>query len=229
MFNFNFTSHDFKSPGYLKCSLPENVKKEVERTIKMLNNNEVESKDYRENLAGHLQKETSFPITEKLKYLVESLCDEYVSLFLEEDSGQYHGDCRKQLVEDGYEFKHILRSLWINYGKKHDFNPIHHHHGKFSFVLWVKIPYRLEDEDKVYPYANGTDAGRFAFIYPQSNSIYPIANIHVPSVEWDLILFPATLSHSVYPYFTSDEERVSISGNIYFEPVKSKKKKRKKK
>lgn len=28
MFNFDFTSHDFKSPGYLRCSIPEKVKKE---------------------------------------------------------------------------------------------------------------------------------------------------------------------------------------------------------
>ena len=32
-----------------------------------------------------------------------------------------------------------------------------------------------------------------------------------------LVLFPATLCHQVYPFFESDDYRVSISGNIYFD------------
>ena len=30
-----------------------------------------------------------------------------------------------------------------------------------------------------------------------------------------IILFPAKLSHTVYPFFTSDGYRISISGNLF--------------
>jgi hypothetical protein len=36
--------------------------------------------------------------------------------------------------------------------------------------------------------------------------------------EWEgkIALFPAKLNHLVYPFYTSDEPRISISGNIGF-------------
>ena len=40
-----------------------------------------------------------------------------------------------------------LDSFWVNYMKKHEFNPIHDHKGLFSFVVFVKIPYDLKKEE----------------------------------------------------------------------------------
>ena len=34
--------------------------------------------------------------------------------------------------------------------------------------------------------------------------------------EGDMIFFPAELNHSVFPFYTSDDYRISISGNIAF-------------
>jgi len=28
-------------------------------------------------------------------------------------------------------------------------------------------------------------------------------------------MFPSSMTHCVYPFFTSDKERISIAGNIY--------------
>jgi len=39
-----------------------------------------------------------------------------------------------------------------------------------------------------------------------------------PEINGSLVLFPSTLHHQVYPFFESDDYRVSISGNIYFDP-----------
>ena len=33
-----------------------------------------------------------------------------------------------------------LESLWVNYQKQHEFNPLHNHFGLISFVIWMKIP-----------------------------------------------------------------------------------------
>ena len=33
--------------------------------------------------------------------------------------------------------------------------------------------------------------------------------------EGRMLLFPASLMHSVYPFYNCDKERISISGNIF--------------
>ena len=221
-FNFNFESYTFSGPGYLRCSLPEEVKKEVQDAIEKIDRGEIETFDNRQNLAGHLQKETTFPITEKLNYLLKTLSSEYDSIFYmkqESSVSRFHPNCVEEFVENGYNFEFVLRDIWINYGKKYDFNPPHKHTGIYSFVLWVKIPYKFQEEEKVYPLANGS-SGKFEFFFPKANIPGCTGNITVDSVEWDLILFPSCLAHTVYPFYTSDEERISIAGNLYYEPVK---------
>jgi len=34
------------------------------------------------------------------------------------------------------------------------------------------------------------------------------------TMEGTVSMFPGTLTHCVYPFFTSDDERISIAGNI---------------
>ena len=221
MFNFDFQSEVFSSPGYLRCSLPEQVKKEVEDAIEKIDRGEIETCDKRSDLAGHLQKETTFPITPNLNYLLTALSGEYDKIFYGNTNGSFHPDFIKEFTENGYNFEFVLRDIWINYGKKYDFSPLHKHTGVYSFVLWVKIPYKFEDEEKVYPFTSDYgSSGKFKFYYPKANMPGCIANTTVDSVEWDLILFPSHLFHTVYPFYTSDEERISISGNLHYEPVK---------
>ena len=43
---------------------------------------------------------------------------------------------------------YFLKSFWVNYQKKHEFNPIHKHTGVYSFVIWLKIPFSWEDQNR---------------------------------------------------------------------------------
>lgn len=223
MIPFKFNSFNISFDGYLRLTLPEEVQKEIKKTIKKIENGKVQIDDQRPYLAGHLQKEISFPIGKKLKYVVEALCEEYDSIF-DVEKNSYHSNFISEFKNDGYDFKYVLRSLWINYGQKHDFNPIHSHSGVYSFVLWVKIPYKLEDEDKVYPCANGSNTGRFHFVTSNAIGKSTVSSHYIEYADWDLIFFPSSLCHTVYPFYTSDEERISIAGNLFYEPVKVKKK-----
>ena len=36
------------------------------------------------------------------------------------------------------------------------------------------------------------------------------------SFEGKMLMFPAKLQHLVYPFYTSDKERITVSGNIKF-------------
>ena len=45
-----------------------------------------------------------------------------------------------------------------------------------------------------------------------------ISNHYVPvdeSYENTMMLFPSKLMHCVYPFFTSDDYRISVAGNVY--------------
>jgi len=111
----------------------------------------------------------------------------------------------------------VLGPLWVNFQKKYEFNPLHNHSGMFSFVIWMKIPYDWRDE-KELPWVKGsnseTTVGNFVLVDPLMTNRTFFMN---KDIEGHCVFFPSNFYHMVYPFYTSDEERVSISGNIFFE------------
>ena len=84
------------------------------------------------------------------------------------------------------------------------------HHGMYSFVLWIKIPYTSEEEEEFYPATEGNcKSGKFEFFFLSSNG--SIISEVVSTNEWDL--------DHLYITQLNDEERISISGNIFFEMI----------
>jgi len=111
-----------------------------------------------------------------------------------------------------------LKMLWVNFQKKYEFNPLHHHTGLYSFVIWCKIPYdyRKEFELDLCKNSKVKYPGTFAFYHPDQNGRIEETCIHLdPSYEKRIVVFPSSLSHCVYPFYTSDDYRISISGNLY--------------
>ena len=118
-----------------------------------------------------------------------------------------------------YEPHMTVKTLWANFQKKNEFNPLHSHCSALSFVIWMQIPYRYEDECKTVP-AKNLDSpvrnGCFSFVY--TSVLGEVTNYDYylnPTFEGSLLVFPSQLMHQVYPFYTSDLERISISGNIY--------------
>jgi len=105
-----------------------------------------------------------------------------------------------------------LDKAWFNYQKRHEFIPVHLHAGVYSFVIWLDIPYNIDEELSFGKYASC-----FKFLYTSILGI-PMAKTLPISKEWvgKILLFPANLQHVVYPFFTSTGTRISISGNIIF-------------
>ena len=118
----------------------------------------------------------------------------------------------------------VLNNVWVNFQKKYEFNPIHNHSGVYSFVIWVKVPYKLIDEKQFSPgrEANCALSGKFCFVYTDVLGAIHQHTIPVDSsYEGKIILFPAKMSHTVYPFFSSDDYRISVSGNISLDTSKS--------
>ena len=107
----------------------------------------------------------------------------------------------------------MIDTPWINIQKKYEFIPNHTHDGVYSYALWVKIPYDIKEEFN----NDHCHASTFEFTY--NNVTGSINNLKIPiskEYEGKIIFFPAKLQHCVYPFYTSDENRISISGNIVF-------------
>jgi len=118
-----------------------------------------------------------------------------------------------------------LDDLWVNFQKKGEFQPIHNHRGVFSFVIWMDIPYQSKDEAKL-PFARTNDknpkGGNFSFVMSgdTSRSVREYMIQMSPEMNGYCCFFPSDVCHQVYPFYTSDKDRISISGNILYHSKK---------
>jgi hypothetical protein len=136
----NLEVHHFPSYGYLQDRIPEDLYNSLLRYISLEENKKIK---YNKELAGQIEEEYFLSnIDEEFyikleKYLLD-LVDVYDDIF------KYNS--RYKISINNMPFK--LGTLWVNYQKKYEYNPIHDHSGVYSFVIWIKIPYNLKDEEK---------------------------------------------------------------------------------
>ena len=111
-----------------------------------------------------------------------------------------------------------LESLWVNFQKKHEFNPPHDHSGVYSFVIWMQIPTSYEEQKKLPICAESNASGtisNFAFHY--TNSLGRVSQFIYnmeKEAEGYMVMFPSEMKHEVFPFYESKGERISISGNV---------------
>lgn len=197
--------NNFHNPGFIIADLPKNVFENLK-----LAETELQSSDYNHRLAGNIKKEYAFPQAKPIiNDTILSLCELYEKKY----------DYMKTLniLNKNLPIELNDDDVWINYQKKHEFNPVHDHSGIYSFVIWLKVPYNIENELNHSPGNNSNKcvAGHFEFVY--TNNLGLISCIQLPAdntYEGKICFFPARISHCVYPFYTSDDYRISISGNV---------------
>ena len=110
----------------------------------------------------------------------------------------------------------VIGSPWINYMKAGEFNPPHNHPlGQFSMVIYLQIPKELVKEyEETKDDHNSEGPGAICFQYGERLPFNICRYWRMPT-EGMLIVFPAWLQHYVHS-FTSNVERISVSGNIRF-------------
>ena len=160
------------------------------------------------SLAGQITKE--YQITKSLPLL---------NPFLEEMGRAYQKEWNYYPKENPNNNKLTVESVWVNMQKKLEVNPLHNHDGTLSFVAWLHIPFKLEDERNVENCKNSRTvelASTFQFVY--TTALGTIANCPMfveSGWEAKIVMFPAKLLHMVYPFQTSDDYRISIAGNLH--------------
>ncbi len=110
-----------------------------------------------------------------------------------------------------------LGGLWVNYQQQGEFNPLHQHDGQYSFVIWLQIPYDRDQERRAAPgQGKQCSAGDFHFVYTDSLGAVRSHEMRLdPSWRNTICLFPSELHHVVYPYYSTQDLRISVSGNLH--------------
>jgi hypothetical protein len=196
---------NFANYGFVKARIPDELLLNLTKEINELDYQT--ATPFNNNLAGNITLEFKL---EKNKDQLEQFLIEQCQAYTKNWNITY---TTKDLRSDDLE----LYSHWVNIQYKNEFNPMHSHDGVFSFALWIKVPYLIGDEiaRQNCKNSNAPRAGMFSFIY--TNIFGEIREAEFPvdkSYEGYVFIFPSSLQHTVYPFSTSDEPRISISGNL---------------
>ena len=176
--------------------------------VKWLKDNISDKHKKNKTLAGHIKNEHGY----------EKWPDELEQFLINSGVNHKHlmdyTDSIRVLTEP---LPFTLDSLWVNRQKKYEFNPPHNHSGVWSFIIFLKIPYKLEDEDKVFPKTSHPSprTSRLNFYCLENFGDILDWTVDVDkSFEGKMLMFPSKLMHSVNPFYTSNKYRITVSGNI---------------
>ena len=148
--------------------------------------------NYNDKLVGALNQQSSLVATEGLEdYLVHTSQNIWHTFF---QTCPYQGEFNPNYLE--------LRELWVNYQKPGQYNPYHCHHGVVSFVIFVDIPYGVEERKDF-----ASDGG-----FQLESRLINVDR----SWNGQVLMFPASTNHAVYPYHSTDKERITVAGNLFW-------------
>ena len=192
--------------GWLRYSLDD---KEIDYLWNCIDN---KKQYYKDQLAGNisssfkLEDENAWFFNQTLHPLIKIYAHEFTNLGVHTPTVNVH--------------PYTLGSWWVNYQKQHEFNPSHGHQGVYSFVIWLKIPTEHAEQNK----DNITNTPvRSAFQFHYQNILGEIMPFNYElgkNYEGKMLFFPSKLFHEVYPFYDCDEDRISISGNIFIDETR---------
>ena len=179
------------------------------------------NKCHKDKLAGNISK--SLLLEDLDSFFYKSVCVPLVKVYRENNKHKKGADPVSINTILGSKAKLLLNQFWVNFQYQTEFNPMHDHTGVYSFVIWMKIPYSWDEQIKLSQFKDiqkrNLKAGSFEFIYSDIfGDVMPCSYKLSPKYEGVMIFFPARLKHCVYPFYETEEPRISISGNLSYSP-----------
>jgi hypothetical protein len=198
---------------YSECKLPEDIFIKLKETIAREENNKIKINNFS---SGNIENQYKIikPDIDFLNFIEKRATEFHIKNKIE------YSDVEKS----GVELK--INSLWINKQKKYEFNPVHSHNGTVSFVCWVQIPYNLKDELNLNNCKNANSKMNSLFSLTYINYFGCLCHRSImvdKNYEGICLFFDSRLYHQVYPFYTSDDYRISVSGNFTIKPNAHKK------
>ena len=204
--------------GWVHTELEPDV---VEYLWKIIRKGEEANDNYKQRLAGNVSN--SLGIIDEDDFFQNRVLIPQVEIFRKNNGGS---DPVRNFVQMEFGTPLRLTEFWVNYQYPGEFNPYHFHGGAYSFAIWLKVPYDWETQ-KELPQFQGTKiqdrkVGCFEFEYiDMLGGIRNFAYRLSDAFEGQMVFFPASFRHSVYPFFTLPGEedgcRVSIAGNLWYD------------
>lgn len=197
----------FQNIGVIQAQLTDEDLAPIWQEVNEIKDNFSSAEPYNNHLVGNLEREYNLPKSKN-----------YIAQLLMPLITKYEANTNLEFFSTvNHKSAIVLDSTWVNFQKKYEFNPVHNHTGVYSFVLWLDIPYDIEDENQSDPARNSSEpcAGNFSFLYTNTMGVITPFNISCSKeLNGTLLLFPAKMMHCVYPFYTSDEYRITVSGNF---------------
>jgi len=196
-------------PRILCVKLPDNI---IER-INHLGDTQQNKNNMDGRLAGQIKDEPELTNEEMdsigIKKIFMDIGQQYVHTIL---SDKHHFDYNK----DDFYINMKFVSGWIVNQKENEYNPIHYHSNcSISAVLYLKVP---EFRPRGFVGKKNID-GYIEFINSTvDHSMLSAGSYLVKPQVGQLLMFPSTLLHTVYP-FQGPEERRSLAFNLSYELV----------
>ena len=200
---------NFPNVGVVEAQLPDDVVKNIWKVIKKARK---KPEDMKGELAGNISSSIKLDGDSPL---LKAFVGELLPKFIDSHINSYGAPWRATMKEgEGWN----LESLWVNFQKKHEFNPPHDHSGVFSFVIWMQIPTSFAEQRKL-PICAESNAdnhiSNFAFSYTNTmGRVSTFAYNMEKQAEGYMVMFPSQMLHQVFPFYENDGERISISGNV---------------
>ena len=160
----------------------------------------VKEQDYRNRLAGILKAEYEYKDKGMFVQEIAQILGVYDEAFQKWKSERYKNKPH-----------YVLTSLWVNFMKKHEYNPPPDHADQLSFVIFLDVPNEIKEEAKAFKGQSG-GPGSLSFVYGEGNRQAITYQSIIPQNR-DMFIFPSWLKHYVAPFY-SDVTRISVSGNV---------------
>ena len=189
--------------GWLEKKLSD---QEIKRLWEYIDNR---GRSVKDTLAGHIHESNA--LIDKDNWFFKNTLSE----LMEEYCHYFHNPGKS--IPTNQRHPYYLQSMWVNYQKQCEYNPIHNHTGVYSFVIWMKIPTKQEEQDKIKFSSKSNIQKNSTFEFTYTNHLGKISNYTYKmnsKYEGTMLFFPSQLQHQVYPFYNCDEDRISISGNI---------------
>jgi hypothetical protein len=208
----NFWQMQFPNLGFVGCELSEEDLKPVREEVKEISNSFQSAPDFNYALVGHIEKE--FRLSKSHSSL-EILALKLAYAWKKAHSSQAQVERRASDLNVNNLY---LKASWVNFQKKYEYNPLHRHDGEFVFVLWLEVPYSMEDESKIFPKVRNKSDSNGSFVFRYIDVLGRIVPWSLPTDKnyvGKMVLFPSEMMHEVHPFYTSDGFRISVSGNLH--------------
>ncbi len=205
-----------KVSNFLQVKLDKNIVDYLWRVIAIAKNNK---QSHKKELAGNIS--TSLLLEDLDSFFYKSVCIPLVKFYRDNNPLNKGADPDVSNAITGTKTKLLLNKFWVNYQYQTEFNPLHHHTGVYSFVIWMKIPYSWDEQIKLPQFRDIKEqdikAGNFEFEFTDVLGHVMTSGFQLsPKLEGFMVFFPARLRHCVYPFYEIEEPRISISGNLSY-------------